>query len=223
MDNPVFKHPFTMCVSGSTGSGKTEWIMRFLENLNLLVHPPIHYLLYCYGEVNQNIYKLQQLENRVHSRSQTFKVKTHEGVPDLDFVRELATQTGGHLLMVLDDLMIGLKAEFLDIVFTRGSHNWGLSVVLVTQHLFNRELRTARNNSHYLCLMRNPAGALQIRNLGVQIFPTQTRHFMESYGDATREKFGYLLVDLHPKSDEEERLKTNIYPGEYLIFYVPKK
>ncbi|KAI3417810.1 hypothetical protein GPALN_012085 [Globodera pallida] len=53
--------------------------------------------------------------------------------------------------------------QFLDTVFTRGSHNWGMSVVLVTQHLFAKELRVARNNSHYLVLMRNPAGALQMR------------------------------------------------------------
>lgn len=218
-----------MCISGSTGSGKTEWLMRFLKNLNLLVHPQIHNVLYCYGEANQNIYRLQRNENNsiVGSPEKIttfpFKIKTHNGVPELDEVQQLAAQTGGRLLMVLDDLMVGIKSDFLDVVFTRGSHNWGLSVILVTQHLFNRELRTARNNSHYLNLMRNPAGALQIRNLAVQIFPTQTRHFMEAYGDATREKFGYLLVDLHPKSDEDERLKTNIYPGESTILYTPKK
>ncbi|KAL3100212.1 hypothetical protein niasHS_000222 [Heterodera schachtii] len=113
--------------------------------------------------------------------------------------------------MVLDDLMVGMGQQFLDTVFTRGSHNWGVSVVLVTQHLFAKELRVARNNSHYLVLMRNPAGALQVRTLASQLFPTKSNYFTEAYRDATEKQFGYLLIDMHPESPELLRLKTNIY------------
>uniref|UniRef100_A0A183CQS6 DUF4477 domain-containing protein n=1 Tax=Globodera pallida TaxID=36090 RepID=A0A183CQS6_GLOPA len=64
-------------------------------------------------------------------------------------------------------------------------------VVLLTQHMFTRELRIARNNCHYLVLMRNPAGALQVRTLGTQLlpaahFPTSSRHMrtqQQSPGD----------------------------------------
>jgi hypothetical protein len=69
--------------------------------------------------------------------------------------------------------------------------------------------------------MRNPAGALQIQNLAVQIFPRRVGHFMEAYANATSQKFGYLLVDLHPKTDVDERLMTNIFPHQYTIYYVP--
>jgi hypothetical protein len=71
--------------------------------------------------------------------------------------------------------------------------------------------------------MRNPAGALQIRNLGIQLFPKHLPHFLESYEDATKEKFGYLVIDNHPNGEEDERLKTNIYPNEWPIYYVPKQ
>ena len=54
----------------------------------------------------------------------------------------------------------GCARRYLDVLFTRGSHNWRVSVILLTQHLFTRELHIAHNNSHYLVLMRNPAGAL---------------------------------------------------------------
>jgi hypothetical protein len=119
---------------------------------------------------------------------------------------------------------IGASQEFLDSLFTKGSHNLGISIILVTQHLFTKELRVPRNNAHYLVLMRNPAGALQIRNLAVQLFPSKTAYFMEAYGDATNKNFGYLLIDMHPSTVDFLRLRTNIYPNEEMptIIYLPK-
>ena len=207
----MFQHPFTMTLSGSTGSGKTEWLMKFIKNLNDLVNPSIRAILYCYGELNHNILMLQKMG-----------IQTVHGIPSEEIIQNAARKTGGRLLLILDDLIVGMRSDFLDVLFTRGSHNWGVSVVLVTQNLFNKELRTARNNSHYLVLMRNPAGALQIKNLAIQLFPSQVPHFMESYKDATKEKFTYLVIDNHPNGDEMERLKTNIYPDEFTIFYIPK-
>lgn len=207
----MFQHPFTMTLSGSTGSGKTEWLMKFIKNLNDLVNPSIRAILYCYGELNHNILMLQKMG-----------IQTVHGIPSEEIIQNAARKTGGRLLLILDDLIVGMRSDFLDVLFTRGSHNWGVSVVLVTQNLFSKELRTARNNSHYLVLMRNPAGALQIKNLAIQLFPSQVPHFMESYKDATKEKFTYLVIDNHPNGDEMERLKTNIYPDEFTIFYIPK-
>ncbi|KAL3089110.1 hypothetical protein niasHT_023574 [Heterodera trifolii] len=101
-----------------------------------------------------------------------------------------------------------MSQQYLDALFTRGSHNWGVSVILVTQHLFNKELRVARTNSHYLVLMRNPAGALQIRTIATHLFPSRTAHFIEAYRDACAKNFGYLLVDMHPETRNESFLET---------------
>ncbi|KAL3084883.1 hypothetical protein niasHT_034518 [Heterodera trifolii] len=35
-------------------------------------------------------------------------------------------------LLVLDDLVVGMSPQYLDALFTRGSHNWGIIVILVT-------------------------------------------------------------------------------------------
>ncbi|KAL3098932.1 hypothetical protein niasHT_024687 [Heterodera trifolii] len=111
-----------------------------------------------------------------------------------------------------------MSQQYLDALFTRGSHNWGVSVILVTQHLFNKELRVARTNSHYLVLMRNPAGALQIRTIANHLFPSRTAHFIEAYRDACTKNFGYLLVDMHPETPEEIRLRTNIYEQKQIVY-----
>lgn len=166
----VFQHPFTMCVSGCTGSGKSEWVLRLIKYSAQMITPTPRCLLYCYGEMNANIFHLQQQEAKQNFDTpidgEQFKVCVHYGVPDEGQIQRAASDCGGRLLLVLDDLMVGLRSPFLDVLFTRGSHNWGCSIVLVTQHLFaSPHLRVARNNSHYLVLMRNPVGALQIRNL----------------------------------------------------------
>ncbi|KAL3094604.1 hypothetical protein niasHT_028307 [Heterodera trifolii] len=239
---PVFVHPFTMCVSGCTGSGKTKWVLRLLANLDALVGPAhIDGVLYCFGEVNEDVLRLQQLESvgntpmtttstngiKKNSSSNSSSggnrwVRVCHALPDEEGVKRAASECNGRLLLVLDDLMVGMRAPFLDTLFTRGSHNWGVSVVLITQHLFIRELRIARNNAHYLVLLRNPSGALQIRSLGVQLFPGALRHFLEAYDDATTDPFGYLLVDMHPTTRPQMRLKTHIYPGELTVVYAPR-
>ena len=83
-------------------------------------------------------------------------------------------------------------------------------------------MKTARNNAHYLTLLRNPSGQLQIRNLGTQLFPRRIDYFMEAYQDATKDNFGYLLVDMHPSSPEILRLRTHVFTDEAQILYTPK-
>ncbi|KAL3085774.1 hypothetical protein niasHS_009523 [Heterodera schachtii] len=216
-----------MCVAGCTGSGKSQWVDRLLSHIDLLVSEgPITGVLCCYGEVNDNVLRMQRMESATSDNNTEGKhsLRMCHGAPEEGDVEREARATGGRLLLVLDDLMSGgLRCGFLDTVFTRGSHNWGVSVVLITQHLFTRELRIARNNCHYMVLMRNPAGALQIRNLGAQLFPGGAlRYFLEAYEDATAEPFGYLLVDMHPTTGQQLRLKTHIYPGEMCVVYMPR-
>ena len=42
----------------------------------------------------------------------------------------------------------------------------------------------------------------------------------DAYNDATNKSFGYLIVDLSPKSDEKYKLRTNVFPDEApLVLY----
>ena len=48
--------------------------------------------------------------------------------------------------------------------------------------------------------------------LAKQLAPYNKRHFYESFHDATRKPFTYLLIDAHPTTPEELLLKTNVIP-----------
>ena len=202
----LFKHPFSMIVGGASASGKTEWVRRFIQHHRQLIEPSVEQVLYCYGVFNPTVLDLQRKG-----------VDTMLGLPTEAQVRN----RNGPLLLILDDLMIEAKSDFLDLLFTRGCHHWGVSVVFVTQNLFEKSLKTARNNAHYIVLLRNPSGQLQIRNLGTQLFPRQLDYFMDAYKKATAQHYGYLLIDMHPKSRELLRLRTHIFPDEQQHLFIP--
>lgn len=206
----LFKHPFTAMITGGTSSGKTYWIKKLLLNIDRMSDPVINKILYCYGELNPTI--LEYYKND--------KIITKKGIPTNEEILQLAEKN--NLLVILDDLLYDASATFLNNLFTRGSHNWNVSVMLVSQHLFTKQTIVARSNSHYFILMRNPSGLLQIRTLGSQLFPGKLNYFMDVYKDCTSKLYSYLLIDMHPQTSEDMRIKTSIFPQEKMLSYRPK-
>nr|CAD2191446.1 unnamed protein product [Meloidogyne enterolobii] len=199
----MFNAPFTMIISGATGSGKTLWLLKFLKNTEHLIDTPPSKIMYCFGEMNEIVFKIKEMG-----------ITTYNGVPEPELIKQ-------HQLLVLDDLMLNIQSEFLDLLFTRGSHNWGVSVIFVTQSLYGRNTKTARANAHYILLTKNPQGLLQVRTLGSQLFPKMLNYFLEAYRDATSERFSYLLINMHPSTEEHLRLSSNIFPDEKTTIYLP--
>jgi hypothetical protein len=202
----MFKSPFTLICVGATSSGKSQWVKKLVENRRTMLEPPPAEVLYCYGEINPTVMQHKQRG-----------VEIFHGIPDEITIKSKPKP----LLLILDDLMLDIDNNFLDLLFTRGSHNWNVSVIFVTQSLFGKNIKTARANAHYLVLMRNPQAQQNIRTVGSQLFPGHLKYFMESYKDATEKPYTYLLVDMHPNTPDSQRLSTNIYPGEKRVYYLP--
>ena len=125
-DDLIFKHPFNMIIGGASGSGKTEWICKFMDHYRYLIYPQIEHVLYCYGVYNPAVLALQQKG-----------AETIMGLPTESQIREREKP----LLLILDDLMMEAKSEFMDLLFTRGSHHWGVSVIFLTQNMFEKSLK----------------------------------------------------------------------------------
>lgn len=209
-----FKFPFTMCISGPTRSGKTHFTKKLIENADVMISPPPDEIIWCYGEWQSSYDDISKIA----------KVKMHEGMPDLEY---LSANRHKRKLCVMDDLMMEASTSkgnnTLHSLFSRGSHHWNLSIIHIVQNLFYSNIRTARINSHYLVLLKNPSDALQAINLSKQIYPSNRKFFMEAFKDATSTPFGYLLIDLEPSTDESLRLRTRIFPDEiYSVCFMPK-
>ncbi len=55
-----------------------------------------------------------------------------------------------------------------------------------------------------------------------KVFEDPRGYFMESYKDACTECYGYLFIDLTQGTSEDMRLRTQIFPGQTQLIYVPK-
>ena len=200
-------HPFTAVVAGPTGSGKSEWVLRLIGHANEMIEPLPSRIWYCYGEFQPTFNNYRQIH-------------FHEGLPDLsDAVFDGSEST----LLILDDLMSETN-QLVANVFTKISHHRNISVVYLTQNLFdkNKYARTISLNAHYLVLFKNPRDATQFATLARQMYPNTSKFAIEAYKDATSAPYGYLLIDLKPEQDERCRLRTNVFPGETQFAYVRK-
>jgi hypothetical protein len=57
-------------------------------------------------------------------------------------------------------------------------------------------------NIHYLVLFKNHRDAYQVSVLVRQTYPGRSKFVVEAYKDATKNPYGYLLIDLRPETDE---------------------
>ena len=188
-----FKVPSNFYISGQSQCGKSYLVRRLLAYLNELFHPVPSKVIYCYGEYQKEFDELHGVD-------------FIEGFPqDLNEITQGHDQT----LLILDDLMSECSTDQrVSDLFTRGSHHKGISVLYLTQN--------------YFIIFKNPRDSLGIATLAKQMFPSRTQYLMDSFQDATKKPFSYLLIDCHPQTPENIRLRTNIFPGERHIVYIPK-
>jgi hypothetical protein len=169
-------------------------------------------ILYCYG-IHQPLFDKMELE------IQNLEMK--KGLPTLQEI-EAFTQTRTHRLIIIDDLAHQLLNDSeMELLFTQGCHHRRISVIFMTQNLFQKgsKSRTITLNTYYLVLMKNMRDAAQISYLGRQLYPGRSNLLTSAYADATKEPYGYLLIDTSQHSEDKYRLRTHIFPGEYPIVY----
>ena len=160
VDAPVFSHPFTGIIAGPTKAGKTELAKRIVRNAGTLIFPSPEKIVWCFREFQPGYRDLMKLPS----------VELVEGMPDLEQLRaDIKTRK----LIVMDDMMEAMDKKNCGLtdIFTRGCHHWNVSVFHIVQNLFYGNIRTARINSHYIVLLRNPSDKLQAVQLAHQMYP----------------------------------------------------
>lgn len=143
------------------------------------------------------------------------------GIPEVSLFSDLRSR-----LVVIDDLMRETNSDLVDL-FTKGSHHFNVSIMYITQNIFNqgKGRRTISLNTHYIVAFKNPRDRVQIQTLSRQVCPENCRYVQEAYKDATETPFGYLVFDLKQSTPDLHRYRTNIFPSDVPqdIVYVPKK
>jgi hypothetical protein len=207
----VLQHPFTCIVAGCTQSGKTVWVKSLLEKAQKTISPPPQRIIWCYGQWQPSYFDMLGTMPGI---------EFNKGIPD-DIDNEDYLDVSQRNLIVWDDLMAQTcKDKRISDLFTKGSHHRNLSIICIVQNIFHqgKEMRNISLNAHYIVLFKSPRDKQQISMLARQVDPGRVQEFMRSYEDATSRPHGYLMLDLTPTTSYQDRLKTNIVPGEIAKF-----
>ena len=138
-------------------------------------------------------------------------IRIHEGVPE-----DFGSANMEPSLVILDDLLTDVYSKQACELFTRGSHHRNLSVILITQNLFHqgRFCRDISLNAHYIVAFKNVRDKEHFTFLASQLYPEDSVGLYNAYLDATKEPYGYLLLDLTQNKNDGLRFSSHICPDE---------
>ena len=204
----------THILSGQSGSGKTRFILRILQNIDKIFgeHPPLK-IRYYYGIWQDNYDQMKrEIEN----------ISFQQGLPSEEELMNF-TDPKTHTMIIIDDLMDeACNSQVVELIFTRISHHRFCSCFYIVQNAFvqGKKQMTINLNTKYVEVFRSPRSLLQLTYLNNQIFPNNPGLLINSYKDImNQEPFGYILIDLTAQCPDDLRIRTKIFPSERTIVY----
>ena len=190
-------------VSGPSQSGKSTLMFDMLRNPELIFSCKPQRIVYVYGAWQDSFDEFKNIEF----------VNNLDKIFEEDYFDRKTTN-----FLILDDVMEELsnnkKASRL---FTKFSHHLNISIFFLMQNLFHRGLRDISLNCQYLLLFRSARDVGQIQLLGRQL---GLRHLVQAYEVAIKEEYGYLFVNLHPKTPAILKLQSHLFGIRRV--YLPK-
>ena len=219
LDKDAFKInvPFSMCISGPSQSGKSEFILNMIKYRQYLFTKEFHRIIYCLPETLAN--RNSEFFNRIQAY-----FPTAELVFGLPSTTKLNLDMNIHLpsLLIIDDMM----NSFLDSIdsvnlLSVKCHHENISVIFTVQNYFSvsRYGKTIQRNVNLKVFFYNRLDLRELRNISLQINPNYPG-FMESNFNFLFEKFKespsfYILVDGHYRSKIPNLfIRSHIFPNE---------
>ena len=208
VDDFHVKTPSLVYLTGASYSGKTEFILKLIQNHSRLFVPNVQRIVFVYAENQPKLFE-----------------RIKQAYADTEFVnglyelqRKIQFSATVPTLLVLDDIAHeSSSSEYILQLAVRESHHKAITVLYVQHNLFqqNRFSKTISLQSKYVVLFKNPRDVNQYKYLGNQIFgPGGGKLLVRVFRDISTERsFQYLIIDLHPESNPKFCLISNLYPA----------
>ena len=159
---------------------------------------------------------ITELSDQKFDVIQKHSIQFFQGVPDKDNITEWFGDTRRRIL-VLDDLMAdgGDNKEILNL-FTQYSHYMNVTVCYLCQAMFpqGKYAKTISTNAQYIVAFKNARDKIGLRNLLLQINPTDWCQVIDVFNVCTDRSYGYLCFDVHPASRDSMRLVSHLLKHE---------
>ena len=210
---PLQEGTSTMLVA-PPGHGKTFLVLQIIRQAKQIYREPPEKILYYYGQYQE---KFANLENEIDNFSLI------PGLPTEEQLQSLGRYS--HSLVVIDDQALRVvQSEQMCDLFCRITRHARVSLFYLCHNMFlgGKFARTIALSCGVMILFRQSRDLAQINYLGRQLFPTCSKKLMEVYNDATRNKYGYIMISFLANTPPELQLLTNILPSDdHLIAYHP--
>jgi hypothetical protein len=197
----LFHHPTSVLVFAPSSGGKTETVLKILEERDKFFDVKIDEVLYYYTLWNDRFATVKNVK---------FICGHANEIPN----------DGKSRILISDDSMTDKTAvQRLVSIYTMESHHKNTSVFFLAQDLFfSRSMRTVSLNTKVFLLFANLRDGRSVETLFSQM-SFDTSFLKEIYKDATKKKYGFLCVDLDKNTSPLLRFSTNIFhkhPSYYL-------
>jgi hypothetical protein len=216
------RFPFSMMISGRSGSGKTNLLVNLLTRKEFLKHFFHYVCIYSptageyddsYKSLNlppenfRNDFSEQDLEDLIESRKELIKKK------GIEYVAKNC-----RVLIILDDVIA--NRDFLNSpqalkMFALLRHY--LVSVIVLMQTYNKLPKALRNNANAIMIF--PSNRSEVEVLMDELTPPNLskKQFQKVIEDATDERYSFLYINNH--ADPDIRLRINLDEVIELIDY----
>jgi ABC-type dipeptide/oligopeptide/nickel transport system ATPase component len=193
-DTHHIKIPFRMLIIGSSGSGKTQTLLSLIYNM------PDTFESIIITTKNKDEPLYNYMDERYGKKGIKIQEIDKDGLPDLDKF-DKTQQT----LLIMDDLVGEKNQKPMEQYFIRARKK-NCSLIYISQSYYAVP-KMIRNNLTYLIIkqvssMKNLLMISREYDLGID-----KKLLTDMYRNATKDKQGFLLIDL--EGDPNERFRKN--------------
>ena len=197
--------PFRLIVGGGSGSGKTEFVKRLINENHF--SSPFDKIVYCYPDYLCDVpAEFDQI------------VEYQPGVCDLAYFAKLPKNS----LIILDDMMseCGNSDEIMKL-FSVIARKRNLSIIFIVQNIYDKskQFRNIRINATGFVLFKFYAATDVTQRILRDLSCTdlvKKRHLDQIYA----KKFAYIFIDIHPQRHSDFcTIRSNIFDKNYDLFY----
>ena len=206
------KSSFNLMIVGPTRSGKTSWVKNLLTiGDQIFTEKPVKVFLFY--KMMQDMY-IEMRDSKLID--ELINVSTN--MPTLDDIEVMVSpyrDTGGSMI-IFDDCMSEINPDFENL-FCNLSHHMNCSIIFLSQNLFHQDksYRTMSRNTQYFVIFNNDRDKLQFSILGKQYSPGNHLFIPQVLKEATKNPYGYLLLDFSPDTAPSVRALSHIFPHEF--------
>ncbi len=209
--------PSRMLIAGPSMVGKSTFILKLVENRDLIYNEHFERIIYCLPEDSLHLH-------------QEFVKKLEESFPNLELIEGIPKlnelhikESKNHKLLILDDLMMPVfETHAMMELITKDSHHCNCSVVITTQNFFHPSKygRTFVRNCSEKVLFFDKTDAKQLSMLSMQIYPNKP-YFLKScfdwiFKNHSIAQLKYILIDSSTLSyfPHNALVRTFIFPNK---------